>query len=121
MKMKVLDEKQTEVVVAVLRQIDKELQRCYWNANQKEMESPFDNNGNSYRCDAFSVHAYEWNDDNENNFVYPEHNLVAEWYKYLGRGDFIRVPYYWRMEMLADMLNDCVSAIRKDFKDGDFV
>ena len=54
------------------------------------------------------------------NFVYldndyPQGSLRAEWYKYLGRGDYIEVPESWKMEYLSDMLQRCLHAIRDDF------
>lgn len=119
---RVLKEHEREVVVSVLGRINSELKRCYWNKNQKMMDSPFDNTGNSYECDVFSVHAYNWNEDNGKNFVYidkimPQASLIAEWYKYLGRGDYVEVPEDWKMNYLADMLKNCTEAIRKDFGD----
>ena len=120
MRWRVLNQQDTKVVVAVLREIERELLRCYWNKNQREMESPFWNTGNSYSCGAFSVRAYSWDDDNGKNFVYTDRHLfpsslIAEWYKHLGRGDYVEVPESWKMEYLADMLENCKEAIRKDF------
>lgn len=113
--MRVLKEKERHVVVAVLDAIDRELRRCYWNANQKEMESPFDNSGTSYSNRAFSVRAYDWINDNGDNFVYPAHDLHVDWYKHAHRGVYVEVADDWTMDMLADMLDDCVAAIREDF------
>ena len=115
--MRVLKEKERHVVVAVLDAIDRELRRCYWNANQKEMESPFDNTGTSYKNRAFSVRAYDWISDNGDNFVYPAHDLHVDWYKRLHRGVYVEVADDWTMDMLADMLDDCVAAIREDFEE----
>lgn len=120
MRWRVLGEDDTQVVVAVLRAIEEELLRCYWNKNNKEMESPFCNTGNSYTCDVFSVRAYSWDNDNGKNFVYADRHLlqsslIAEWYKHLGRGDYVEVPENWKMEYLADMLKRCKDAIKEDF------
>ena len=123
MRWRVLNQQDTEVVVAVLKAIEDELLRCYWNKNQKEMRSPFRNTGNSYSCDTFSVRAYNWVGDNGKNFVYTvytdrylmQSSLIAEWYKYLGRADYVEVPEDWNMEYLSDMLDNCVRAIRRDF------
>lgn len=120
MRWRVLNQQDTEVVVAVLKAIEDELIRCYWNKNHKEMRSPFRNTGDSYSCDGFSVRAYNWSGDNGKNFVYadrhlPQSSLIAEWYKYLGRGDYVEVPEGWNMQYLSDMLDNCVRAIRRDF------
>ena len=119
-KWKHLNEEDTAVVVSVFRDIQRELLRCYWNKNQKEMDSPFKNTGNYYSCKTFLVQAYTWDEDNNNNFVYvdkenPERSLIAYWYKYLGRGDYIQVPESWEMSNLSEMMNKCIKAIREDF------
>ena len=115
MKYKRLDEKDTQLVVAVLRDIERELMRCYWNRNQKEMDSPFMNTGNEYKCRAFSVWAYDWNETNVVNFIYIKDFLQVYWYKYLGRGDVVEVPEDWTVDKLPDMLDNCLRAIREDF------
>lgn len=120
MRWRVLDELEREVAVSVLKRIEDELLRCYWNKNHKEMESPFRNTGGRYDCDVFTVHAYNWTGDNGKNFVYkdkkfPQASLRAEWYKHLGRGDYVEVPEDWRMTYLCDMLYRCTRAIGKDF------
>ena len=114
--MRVLNEKERNVITAVLRYIDDELCRCYWNENQQQMNSPFDNTGNKYKCHAFTVHSYDWIKGNRDNFVYPKDNIHVEWYKYLGRGMYVEVPDDWTIERLPDMLDDCVQSIREDFR-----
>lgn len=117
MKDKTLNEKETAVIVAVLREIDRELQRCYWNKNQKSLASPFDNTGNKYSTPTFSVWAYDWNSDFDKlNFYYPKDNFMVYWYKYLGRGVAVTVPKNWTMDKLPDMLDNCLRAIRENFE-----
>ena len=116
--MKWLDKKEVNVVVAVLRDIGRELNRCYWNEYQDNLNSPFANTGEKYKCDVFTVHAYNWIDDNEDNFVYPKDDMHVQWYKYLGRGTEVCVPDDWTMDKLPAMLQDCKEAIRKDFGEG---
>lgn len=116
--MKYLDEDKVAVVVAVLKSIERELDRCYWNEHQSYMDSPFANTGAEYKCDAFSVHAYVWDEENKDNFVYPKDDIHVEWYKYLGRGTEVRVPDDWTLDKLPAMLQDCKEAIRKDFGEG---
>lgn len=114
--MKCLDKEETLLAVAALRMIDEELRRCYWNKYQEEMNSPFSNTGESYSCDAFTVRAYNW-DENTWNFSYPADCFVAEWYKNLGRGDMVIVPEDWKVEQLVTMLAACLKAIWEDFKE----
>ena len=117
---KYLDHKETSVVVAVLREIERELSRCYWNKNQKEIISPFANTGKKYHNSTFSVAAYNWRDErNESNFFYPADDLIVCWYKYLGRGVSVNVPANWTMDDLPDMLDKCREAIRRDFGETD--
>ena len=117
MKYKYLNGEETAVVVAVLKSINLELDRCYWNEHQEYMDSPFANTGAKYKCDAFAVHSYEWDDDNKDNFVYLKDDMHVEWYKYLGRGTEVKVPEDWTLDKLPKMLRDCKEAIRKDFGD----
>ena len=113
--MKKLNDKELLVILAALKHINNELCRCYWNKYQKLFDSPFDNTGTLYECRAFKVHAYDWGDDNRDNFVYPKDNFRVEWYKYLGRGMYAEVPDDWTMERLPDMMDDCINAIKEDF------
>ena len=48
MSEKILNQKQTALVDAILSKIETELERVYWNIYQKEMESPFRNTGTTY-------------------------------------------------------------------------
>lgn len=116
--MKWLTKEEVDVVVAVLKSINLELDRCYWNEYQDYLDSPFANTGAEYKCDAFSVHAYEWIEENKDNFVYPKDGIHVEWYKYLGRGTEVWVPDDWTLDKLPAMLQDCKEAIRKDFGEG---
>lgn len=106
---------------AVLEKIRDELSRCYWNKNQKQMQSPFENTGTIYSNDVFTVRAYYWGDDEEYmhlpNFEY--NGLKCYWYKYATRG------LTWRYkggrnaaipaDFLGEMLEKCFDAIQKDF------
>ena len=116
-----MNEKYELLLSAVLIAIKDELERYYWNANQKLMESPFDNTGAEYTNNVFTVRAYYWGDDDElvnlPNFEYD--GLECYWYKYATRG------LTWRYkggrmaaipaDFLADMLDKCFKAIKADF------
>ena len=67
-----LDPKYTKLIVGALDLIREELDRLYWNKYHKEMNSPFDNSGETYSNDTFTVKAYDWvnNNDDSPNFNY---------------------------------------------------
>ena len=116
-----MNEKYEKLISAVLNEIRDELGRCYWNANQTPIVSPFEDTGVIYSNDTFTVRAYCWNEDDEcvnlPNFEYD--GLEVRWYKHSNRG------LTWRYkggiqaaipaDFLADMLDKCFDAIRKDF------
>ena len=110
----VLNEKETELVIAILRAIDQELSRLYFNKNQKDISSPFDNTGTEYKNETFIVRAYNWYDeDNEKpNFEYKD--LKVWWYKHLGRGDYMEKEKPLTLEFLLDMLKDCMVSLEND-------
>lgn len=113
--MKVLNNKECDVVTAALLYIDQELRRCYWNKYQEEMDSPFDNTGRLYDNGTFLARAYYWSGDNGDNFVYYKDNIHVDWYKHCGRGMYVEVPDDWTMEKLPDMLADCLESVRRDY------
>jgi hypothetical protein len=118
MKLRKLSPGETELLVAVLKDIKSELNRCYWNKNQKEMRSPFDNTGESYSNDTFVVNAYYWGDDerlsDRPNFRYKD--LKVYWYKYLGRATVATIEGSFTLSFLKYMLVDCKDAIRRDYE-----
>ena len=115
-----IEDKITYVVIAVIREIERELQRCYWNKYQKEINSPFANTGETYKNDVMSVEAYQWNIDDEwnanehPNFQYK--GLKIHWYKYLGRGVSITCDEELTLDYLSNMLYDCKQSIINDFE-----
>lgn len=117
MGVRILDDGKVQILEAILSKIRNELDRCYWNKNQKEMRSPFDNTGTSYKNDTFSVNAYYWGDDDaladRPNFVYKD--LKVYWYKYLGRCTAATMEKPLSIDYLKHMLNNCMEAIRRDF------
>ena len=106
------------LIESVLDKIENEMERLYWNKNQKEMpSSPFQNTGGEYENDTFKVRAYNWDDNEEPNFEYKD--LKIWWYKHSHRGLYweynhekntLPPPYF-----LEDMLLDCIESIEKDW------
>ena len=75
-----------EWLIAMLEYLEKELERVMWNVEQKEYTSPFRNTGNSFRNEVFEVHAYSWNEAEDQAYNFKWKDVEINWYKYLGRG-----------------------------------
>ena len=123
---KKINEKYRNLVEAVFDAIEAEYERLYWNAHQKDPDSPFRNTGGEYVNDVFKVHAYNWNwdelvADSDINFNYKNGLFCATWYKHAHRG-----LYFWskkgkriNAEFLNIMLKDCLKSMREDLDCGD--
>lgn len=81
-------------IVALLRDIQRQLDRIMWNIYQKEYDNPFENTANTFELGNFKIQAFNWNDEVEQefNFLYKVDKIKANmpdlkisWYKYLGR------------------------------------
>ncbi len=116
---RVRDETMILVCKAMLDKIRKELDRHYWNANQKEMDSPFDNSGApEYKNDYFAVRSYYWG-DNEDIAALPNFEtkyVKAWWYKHSNRGLELEMLYgFDNYSTLAATLKHSIRAIENDF------
>jgi len=110
-----------DLIKAMLNYIDDELRRLYWNKFQEEIDSPFQNTGNSYMNDTFYVRAYYWGDDEDKirqpNFQYKK--FKCYWYKHSMRG--LEWEYkgerncYISTDFLSKMLEDIIRSLRVDF------
>lgn len=105
------------VIEAVLDKIDAELKRLYWNKKQEEWSSPFDNTGEEYSNDVFTVRAYNWDGNYDCNFEYKD--FKAWWYKHSNRG----LEWTYKnernvlppSEFLQEMIDDCVTSVSIDW------
>ena len=61
--MQKINPKYEKLILGSLMIIKNELDRLYCNKNQKEMDSPFENTGETYKNKTFKVCAYKWNED----------------------------------------------------------
>lgn len=119
--MKQVDSKYYEFIDAVLRDIRRELDRLYWNKNQKQMDSPFDNTGApEYSNDTFKVRSYDWDmaeesEDSPPNFEYK--TLKLWWYKYQGRGTYVVADEDVTPEFIYQMYTDCMKALKDSEED----
>lgn len=107
-----------DYIVALLRDIDRELKIIMWNINQEEYASPFGNTGNKFRLGNFEICAYDWNDnaDQEYNFIYRVDkqkanmpDLKISWYKYLGRCTQINQEI--DPNVMIDIYNDIITQL----------
>lgn len=108
-----------QYIVALLKEIDEQLCRIMFNIEQEEYDSPFGNTGNSFRLGNFEIHAYNWNDDEsqEYNFIYKVNkskanmpDLKISWYKYLGRDTTINQEI--DSNVIVNIFDDIMSQLR---------
>ena len=103
-------------IVALLNELDNQLDRVMWNIHQEEYQSPFENTANSFKNDVFEVQAYDWNDDVEQPYNFKCDDIEISWYKYLGRDTTINGEY--EPQKIIDMFNKCLKSISDmDVKD----
>ena len=105
----------SELLIAALESIRRELQRIYWNNHQEEIQDPFGNTGGEYKNNTFCVYAYDWNEDNEQSYNFKWKDVEISWYKYLGRGT--SVNQNMSPNKINEMLEDCLQSIRIEEKD----
>ena len=96
-------------IVALLKELDNQLDRVMWNNTQKEYSSPFENTSNSFKNNVFEVQAYDWNDDVEQPYNFKCDDIEISWYKYLGRDTTINGEY--KPQKIIDMFNKCLQSI----------
>lgn len=103
-------------IVALLNELDNQLDRVMWNIHQEEYQSPFENTANSFKNDVFKVQAYDWSDDIEQPYNFKCGDIEISWYKYLGRDTTINGEY--EPQVIIDMFNKCLKSIlNMDVKD----
>lgn len=107
-----------EYIVALLRDIDRQLKRIMWNIYQEEYDSPFDNTSNKFRLENFEIQAYSWDDniEQEYNFIYKIDkskanmpDLKISWYKYLGRDTTINQEI--DSNVMVDIYDDIIKKL----------
>ena len=107
-------------VIALLADIDNKLSLVYWNKNQLEYESPFQNTGNEFHNSVFDVYAYAWEEDASRDYNFKCSNVEISWYKWFGRDTTINIDP--QSDTFADsiisMYNKALSSIR-DMEDFD--
>lgn len=105
----------SNLLEAALVRISTELERVMWNLNQEEYSSPFNNTGNTFKCDKFEVDAYSWSEEDQ-PFNFKWRDIEISWYKWCGRG--LSVNQDLSAAIISEMLDDCLDAVRR-FEDSD--
>ncbi|MBQ8624986.1 MAG: hypothetical protein IJ419_02300 [Agathobacter sp.] len=104
---------------AALNSIRKEIDRCYWNENQKEMVSPFDNTGApDFTTPYFTARSYSWQEEDIPKPNFETKLIRVYWYKHSNRGvsaviDSDRTDY---AEIIVETLNKSLKSIEKSFQ-----
>lgn len=98
------------IMDAALMRIHREVTRVLWNLLQRDVD-PFAN-GEAFRCPAFGVWAYDWNDDDRQpyNFKHVNSGLEISWYKHSWRG--LSANMEITPDLAACVLDECLSAVR---------
>ena len=111
-----LDSKYEYLVRGMLHMLRSELDRLYWNKNQAEMVSPFDNTGApDFSTDYLTIRSYNWDENTLPNF--DTDSVKIFWYKHSNRGVFAMVKNSDNIgEVLANVLNDSIESINLEFK-----
>jgi hypothetical protein len=72
---------------------------------------PFSNTGADFKCNAFEVESYSWNEDIEQPYNFKWRDLEVSWYKYCGRGMSVnRVP---KVREIIEMVHECLDELRR--------
>lgn len=103
-----------ELIKSILNYIQKELNRCYYNKNQKQMtNSPFENTAATYSNNTFTVRAYDWSGNLQPNFECD--GFKVWWYKHSNRGVHVESDKRITLRLLNSIIKKCIKSIRKDF------
>lgn len=100
-----------QYIIALLRDINRVLNRMMWNNTQKEYDSPFENTGNTFKCSVFEVQAYSWDDSIEQEYNFKFNDIKISWYKYLGRDTTINKQI--TPERAIEMYDKCIKKLNK--------
>jgi hypothetical protein len=102
------------LIRSVLNMIRSELDRLYWNKNQKEISSPFDNTGEVFENDYVTIRAYDWNENELPNFDTDQ--LKVFWYKHSNRGVDVLIKSNDDIDsLLVDVLNNTIESLKESF------
>lgn len=111
-----LHNKYENIIKAMMMLVRSELDRVYWNANQKEMVNPLENTGaDDFVTDYLTIRSYNWEENELPNFDTDE--LKVFWYKHANRGVNAMVKRTSAIgAMLANVLNNSIESIDDAFK-----
>jgi len=96
-------------LLAHLVYIEEQFCRVRGNIDGHPVNSPFANSGERFENEVFTVDAYSWDDEEEQQWNFKWRDLRVSWYKHLRRGTSVnRVPTH---EEAVAMLNECIESL----------
>jgi hypothetical protein len=96
---------------AALILISEELERVMWNKTQS-IYSPFESGAEKFNCPVFDVEGYSYDEDYDQPWNFRYNTLEVSWYKHLGRGMSMNMPYFSPLDS-AVMLDECLAYLNK--------
>lgn len=111
-------EKYEHIIRAIMNMVRSEIDREYWNANQKEMENPFENTGApDFTTPYLTVRAYNWDDDAPQLPNFDTDVLKVFWYKHSNRGVMAMAKNVHDIDhLLVHVLNKSIASINESFQ-----
>ena len=79
-----------------------------WHAT-RITDNPFSNTGARYNGKVVKIHAYSWNDEENQEFNFAWRDVRVSWYKYLGRGTTINRDM--EDDEIIEMLRECINEL----------
>ena len=77
----------------------------------KKQINPTENTAHRYENDTFEMFAYDWNEDNDQQYNFRWKDFEVSWYKYLGRG--MSMNREISEKEITQMINECIKSITK--------
>jgi hypothetical protein len=81
-----------------------------WEQFHRDEPNPFSNSGYRYNGVKFSVHAYSWNEEENQEWNFKWRDVRISWYKWCGRGTTMNRRI--RQEEAHEMLIECMAEIK---------
>lgn len=99
----------SELLDAAVERIAREWERVIWNRLQREVARPFSNSGTRFDTDGLSIHAYSWDDSEEQPWNLKCGDVELSWYKNSWRG--LSSNKQMSNDDIADFLDAALAAL----------
>lgn len=100
----------SDIWEAALSMLGYEIWRVEHNRGNGD-NNPMSNSGARFDCEAFSAHAYSWDDEEEQPWNFRWRDVRISWYKYCGRG--MSANMVLSPDQASEMLIECLRATRE--------